>query len=268
MTSVGRAPRARRAERPLILLTNDDGFFRPEIQILFRRLRRLGRTVIVAPDRERSAASLAVTLRQTLRLHKMKRDIWAVDGTPADCVYFALQKILPRRPVLLISGLNPGPNLGQQDAHYSGTVAAALQGTFLGVPSMAVSIIPGPEGCYPLEFAAAIVADLAAAALAGRWPPGIALNVNIPAPPVRGVRVTKLGWKFYDPEIIEKRDPRNAVYYWIGTGHPRHEGDGETDVRAADAGYISLTPLHTDMTDLAARRSIRMRALARVLKGR
>ncbi|MGD0781732.1 MAG: 5'/3'-nucleotidase SurE [Candidatus Aminicenantales bacterium] len=268
MQKVGRMSRAGRAERPLILLTNDDGYFRPEIQILFRRLRRLGRTVIVAPDRERSAASLAVTLRQTLRLHKMKPDLWAVDGTPGDCVYFALQKILPRRPDLLISGLNPGPNIGQQDVHYSGTVAAALQGTFLGVPSMAVSIIPGPKGRYPLEFAAGVVADLAAAGLAGGLPPGIALNVNIPAPPVRGARVTKLGWKFYDPEIIEKRDPRNAVYYWIGTGHPRHEGTRDTDVRAVDSGFISLTPLHTDMTDETARRSARMRALARVLKGR
>ncbi len=268
MKTVGQTPRARRAERPLILLTNDDGYFRPEIQILFRRLQKVGRTVIVAPDRERSAASLAVTLRQTLRLHKHKADIWAVDGTPADCVYFAIQKILPRRPDLLISGLNPGPNLGQQDAHYSGTVAAALQGTFLGVPSMAVSLIPGSEGAYPLPFAADIVVDLAAASLAGGLPPGIALNVNIPAPPVRGVKITKLGWKFYDPEIIEKRDPRNAVYYWIGTGQPRHEGDGGTDVRAADAGYISLTPLHTDMTDQTARRSARMRALARVLMGR
>ncbi len=268
MKTLGGTPQARRAERPLILLTNDDGYFRPEIRILFRRLRMLGRTVIVAPDRERSAASLAVTLRRTLRLHKMNSDIWAVDGTPADCVYFALQKILPRRPDLLISGLNPGPNLGQQDAHYSGTVAAALQGTFLGVPSMAISLIPGPQGSFPLSFAADIVADLAAASLGGGLPSAIALNVNIPAPPVRGVKVTKLGWKFYDPEIIEKRDPRNDVYYWIGTGNPRHEGDGETDVRAADAGYISLTPLHPDMTDQTARRSARMRALARAIKGR
>jgi len=266
MKTTVRKPGASRAERPLILLCNDDGYFRPEIQILFRRLRRIGRTVIVAPDRERSAASLAVTLRQPLRLNKMRPDVWAVDGTPGDCVYFALQKVLPRRPDLLISGINPGPNLGQQDVHYSGTVAAALQGTFLGVPSMAVSVIAGPQGGFPLEFAAAVVSDLAAAALHGGLPPGTALNVNIPAPPVRGVRVTKLGWKFYDPDIIEKRDPRNAVYYWIGTGQPRHEGDEETDVRATDAGYISLTPLHTDLTDEAARHSSRVRDLARAVK--
>jgi 5'-nucleotidase len=261
MKTSDRSRRERSAKRPLILLSNDDGYFRPEIQILFRRLRPLGRTVIVAPDRERSAASLAVTLRQTLRLHKMKPDVWSVDGTPGDCIYFALQKILPGRPDLLISGLNPGPNLGQQDIHYSGTVGAALQGTFLGVPSMAVSIIPDPARAYPLEFAAQIVAGLAAAVLSVGLPRGTALNVNIPMPPVRGVRITKLGWKFYDPEIIEKKDPRGASYYWIGTGHPRHVGDEETDVRAADTGYISLTPLHTDLTDEAARRSSRLRKI-------
>ncbi len=256
------------AGRPLILLCNDDGWFRPEIQILFRRLRRLGRTVIVAPDRERSAASMAVTLRQPLRLHRMRPDVWAVDGTPADCVYFALQKILPRRPDLLVSGMNPGPNLGQQDVHYSGTVAAALQGAFMGLPALAVSFIAGPSGPFPLEFGASVTADLVETALSGGLKPGTAVNVNIPAPPVRGVKVTRLGWKFYDPEIVEKRDPRNAVYYWIGTGNPRHEGDGETDVRATDAGYISLTPLHMDLTDEAARGSLPVRRLARRLAGR
>jgi 5'-nucleotidase len=254
------------SRRPLILLSNDDGFFRPEIQILFRRLRPLGRTVIVAPDRERSAASLAVTLRQPLRLQRLKPDIWAVDGTPGDCIYFALQKILPRKPDLIVSGLNPGPNLGQQDVHYSGTVAAALQGTFLGIPSLAVSVIPSGTSPYPLPFAARIVEQIAASMLAGGWPPGVALNVNIPAPPIKGFRITKLGWKFYDPEIIEKRDPRNAVYYWIGTGTPRHVGDSETDVRTADEGYVSLTPLHTNLTDDDTRRSRRLGVLVKALR--
>jgi 5'-nucleotidase len=127
-------------EPPLLLLCNDDGFFREEIRILHRRLRGLGHPVIVAPDRERSAASLAVTLRQPLRLQRHAPSVWSVDGTPADCIYFALRKVLPRRPDLLISGMNPGPNLGQQDVHYSGTVAAAIQGAFLGLRAMAVSI--------------------------------------------------------------------------------------------------------------------------------
>ncbi len=103
------------ARRPVILLTNDDGFYHDSIQILFRRLRPLGTTYIVAPDREKSATSLAITLRHPLRVHHLKPRVWAVEGTPGDCVYFALQKLLPRRPDLLVSGLNPGPNLGQQD---------------------------------------------------------------------------------------------------------------------------------------------------------
>ena len=251
--------------RPVILLTNDDGFYHETIRILFRRLAKLGRTYIVAPDRERSACSLAVTLRRPLRVQRAGPRIWAVEGTPVDCVYFALQKLLPRRPDLIVSGMNPGPNLGQQDINYSGTVAGAIQGTFHGIPSVAVSLLPDAKGRFDLKYAAGIVETVAAGVLAGGLPPGTALNVNIPAPPVKGVRITRLGWKFYDPEIIEKTDPRNASYYWIGTGTPRRVGDAGTDVMAAHAGYISLTPLHTDMTAHGARRAAKLRRLSRAL---
>ena len=139
--------------RPTILLTNDDGFYRETIQILHRRLGSVGRTYVVAPDRERSACALAVTLRQPLRAQQIKPRAWAVEGTPVDCIYFALQKFLPRRPDLIISGMNPGPNLGQQDVHYSGTVAGAIQGSFHGIPSMAVSLLPNAEGRFDLNFA-------------------------------------------------------------------------------------------------------------------
>lgn len=253
------------ARRPAILLTNDDGFHRETIQVLFRALRGLGTTYIVAPDRERSACSLAVTLRRPLRAERVKPRAWAVEGTPVDCVYFALQKFLPRRPDLIISGMNPGPNLGQQDINYSGTVAGAIQGTFLGVPSLAVSLLADAGGRFDLRHAAGIVKTIAADVLANGLPPGTALNVNIPPPPVKGVKITRLGWKFYDPEIIEKTDPRHSTYYWIGTGTPRRVGDAGTDVMAAHAGYISLTPLHTDMTAPHALRSPKLRRLARAL---
>ncbi len=249
------------ADKPLILLCNDDGFFRDEIRILQRRLRSLGRAVIVAPDRERSASSLAVTLRQPLRLHRHGPSVWSVDGTPADCVYFALRKVLPCRPGLLVSGLNPGPNLGQQDVHYSGTVAAAVQAAFLGLPALAASMIPDASGRFYPAFAAGVVRRIAARLLEKPLPPGICLNVNIPAPPVRGLKITKLGWKFYDPEIIEKRDPRGNAYYWIGTGRPSHVGDAASDVRAVDAGWISVTPLHTDVTAHALRRNKMLQSL-------
>ncbi len=248
--------------RPLILLTNDDGFYRETIQILFRRLASVGRTYIVAPDRERSACSLAVTLRQPLRAQRIKPRVWAVEGTPVDCIYFALQRFLPRRPDLLISGMNPGPNLGQQDVHYSGTVAGAFQGLFMGIPSLAVSMVPDAEGHFDVAGAAEIVKLVAAEVLAHGLPEGTALNVNIPARPVKGVKITRLGWKFYDPEIIEKTDPRNAVYYWIGTGTPRRVGDAGTDVMAAHDGYVSLTPLHTDVTAFDGMRSKNLASLA------
>lgn len=233
----------------LILLCNDDGYQRESIQILFRRLRSLGRTVIVAPDRERSASSLALTLRQPLRLHRIKTDIWTVDGTPADCLYFAFSEVLPRRPDLVISGMNPGPNLGRLDAHYSGTVAAAFQGTFFGVPSMAVSLVPDTAGRFHLSPAAEIVRRIAQRILTGGFPEGTTLNINIPAPPVRGIRLTVLGEKFYDRDVVKKHDPRGQAYYWIGTGHPTTAGKPGTDIRAVEKGYVSVSPLQADLTD-------------------
>ncbi|HSA95054.1 MAG TPA: 5'/3'-nucleotidase SurE [Acidobacteriota bacterium] len=257
--------KAAAARRPAILLTNDDGFYCETIQALFRELRPVGTTYIVAPDRERSACSLAVTLRRPLRAQRVKPRVWAVEGTPVDCIYFALQKFLPRRPDLIISGMNPGPNLGQQDINYSGTVAGAIQGTFHGIPSIAVSLLADAKGRFDLKYAAGIVRAIAADVLAHGLPEATALNVNIPPRPIKGVKITRLGWKFYDPEIIEKTDPRNASYYWIGTGTPRRVGDSGTDVMAAHAGYISLTPLHTDMTAPHALRSPDLRRLAKLL---
>ena len=257
--------KAKAARRPVILLTNDDGFYRETIQTLFRALRPLGTTYIVAPDQEKSACSLAVTLRRPLRAQRVKPRVWAVEGTPVDCIYFALDKFLPRRPDLIISGMNPGPNLGQQDINYSGTVAGAIQGTFEGIPSIAVSLLADGKGRYDLKHAAGIVRMIAAEVLAHGLPTGTALNVNIPPRPVKGVKITRLGWKFYAPEIIEKTDPRNTSYYWIGTGTPRRVGDAGTDVMAAHDGYISLTPLHTDMTAPHALRSPKLRRLARSL---
>jgi 5'-nucleotidase len=238
--------------KPLILLTNDDGYVAEGIQSLRRRLRSQADVFIVAPDREKSAASLSLTLRRPLRVQRITRNVFAVDGTPADCVYLALKKLLPRPPGLLISGLNHGPNLGQQDISYSGTVAAALQGTFLRVPSLAVSVLPGENGAYQFDFAAGFAAVLAARTLQRGLPPGLTLNINIPPGPVRGVRISTLGEKRYDPEIIEKKDPRENVYYWIGSGRPKALGGRATDVRAVGLGYISVTPLHTDLTDYKA----------------
>jgi 5'-nucleotidase len=244
----GRPVSARRP-KPLILLTNDDGHFSPALTALARRLRRAAEVRIVAPDRERSANSLSLTLRRPLRLFSVRPGVFAVDGTPADCIYLALKSLLPRRPDLILSGMNLGPNLGEQDIAYSGTVAAAIQGTFLGIPSVAVSLIPDASGKFDVGPAAEFVAAVAGRLLAKRLPPGITLNINIPSTPIKGVRITGLGQKRYEPEVIEKKDPRGRLYYWIGTSHPTGSGDATSDIRAVAEGFISITPLHTDLTD-------------------
>jgi len=238
--------------KPLILLTNDDGYFADGILAVARYLKKAAETVVVAPDREKSATSLSLTLRRPLRVERIKRDVFAVDGTPADCIYLALKMILPRNPSLIISGINRGPNLGQQDISYSGTVAAAIQGTFLRIPSVAVSALPNIRSEYNFDAAAEIVSKLALRILKKKLPAGLTLNINIPPPPIKGARMTQLGEKRYDPEIVEKKDPRDNTYYWIGSGKPTPIGDRSSDVWTVARGYISVTPLHTDLTDYAA----------------
>jgi len=238
--------------KPLILLTNDDGYFSEGLRALALHLKKLADLYIVAPDREKSATSLSLTLRLPLRVQRVRRNIFAVDGTPADCIYLALKKLLPRNPSLIVSGLNHGPNLGQQDVSYSGTVAAALQGTFLQIPSIAASVLPGKGGAFEFDLAAGFISRAAERLLQRKLPPGLTLNINIPPPPIKGIRLTKLGEKRYAPEIIEKKDPRQHAYYWIGPGKPKPLGDEASDVRAVELGYISVTPLHTDLTDSRA----------------
>lgn len=236
-------------KNPLILLTNDDGLPTEGIEFLSRNLKDLGQIFIVAPDRERSATSLALTLHRPLRVKTIKKNIYAVDGTPADCVYLAVQKFLPRKPNLLISGPNRGPNLGQQDISYSGTVAGAIQGTFLQISSMAVSILADKYGKYHFDHAVKICRSMAQHFLESPLPEGITLNINIPPPPVKGIKIVKLGQKRYNPEIIEKTDPRHRLYYWIGTGNPKAIGNKDSDVMIIKKRYITVTPLNTDLTD-------------------
>jgi 5'-nucleotidase len=235
--------------KPLLLLTNDDGFFAEGIKSLSLQLKGLGEIHIIAPDRERSATSLALTLHHPLRVKKMKDRVFAVDGTPADCVYLATQKLLPRKPTLLISGINRGPNLGQQDISYSGTVAGAIQGAFLQIPSLAVSLLPDKNHQYHFDFAAKIVSSIIRKLLNNTIPEELLLNINIPPPPFRAIKIVKLGQKRYNPEIVEKQDPRKRTYYWIGTGNPKAVGDKDSDVMVIKEGAITVTPLHKDLTD-------------------
>lgn len=187
--------------------------------------------------------------------------MYATDGTPADCIYLAVQKLLPKRPELVISGMNPGPNLGQQDISHSGTVAGAVQGSFLQISSIAVSLLPDKKGIVHNEFASKIVRTAASMLLKNPLPPGITLNFNIPPPPVKGIKITNLGEKRYNPEIVVKKDPRHRDYYWIGTGSPKAVGDDDSDVMIVKEGYISVTPLHRDMTHHEAIRLIELNSL-------
>lgn len=241
--------RKKQGKNPLILLTNDDGFFSEGINSLQCRLKDLGDIFIVAPDREKSATSLSLTLHRPLRVSKIKRHVYAVDGTPADCIYLALRKLLPRKPSLLISGLNHGPNVGQQDISYSGTVAAAIQGAFLQIPSVAISVLPDEQGGFDFDFSSQIGYLIARELLEKKLPEGLSLNINIPPPPVKGIKLAKLGQKRYNPEIIEKKDPRLNSYYWIGSGSTKAIGDKNSDVMLIKQGYITVTPLQTDLTD-------------------
>lgn len=242
-------PKNTMTQKPLVLLTNDDGFFSQGLEMLARSLQDLVRVFIVAPDREKSATSLSLSLHRPLRVLKIRKDVYAVDGTPADCVYMAVQKLLPRKPDLLVSGPNPGPNLGQQDTAYSGTVAGALQGTFLQIPSVALSFLHDAERNFHTEHAVKVSLVLIKKILKNPPKEAITLNINIPPPPIKGIRVVKLGQKRYHPEIIAKKDPRNRTYYWIGTGQPRAIGDKDSDVNVIKKQYITVTPLHMDKTD-------------------
>jgi len=238
-----------RKKKDLILITNDDGFFSEGISALYRQLKKIAEVFIVAPDREKSASSLSLTLHRPLRVKKFKKTVYAVDGTPADCVYLAIQKLLPGKPSLLISGPNHGPNVGQQDISYSGTVAGAMQGAFLQIPALAVSVLPDDKGQYNFDFSCLFTSKLAEIILANGLPSGILLNINIPPPPVKGIKMAKLGQKHYNPEIIEKIDPRKNTYFWIGTGNPQAVGGKDSDVMVIKEGYITLTPIHNDLTD-------------------
>jgi 5'-nucleotidase len=243
------------SKSPIILLTNDDGFYSEGINALYARLNDLGQIFMVAPDKEQSASSLSLTLHHPLRIKTIKSNIFAVSGTPADCIYLAVQEILPRKPDLIISGINHGPNLGQQDTSHSGTVAGATQGTFLKLPSMSISTMSDTSGFFDFKTAADFTHILAQHILKEGLPTGITLNVNIPPPPIKGIKLAKLGEKLYNPEIVVKKDPRNRTYYWIGTGKPKEIGDTDSDVIMFKEGFLTLTPLHSDSTDYMAIKS-------------
>ena len=234
----------------LILLSNDDGVWAPGIAAARAALESVGEGWTVAPDREQSASSHSLTLQRPLRIHPIAERVFSVDGTPTDCVLVAVNHILGRRPDLVVSGENAGQNMGE-DVIYSGTVAAAMEGTVLGIPAMAVSKMITDRQHSDYTAAARVAADLARRFADWPLPAGSLLNVNVPDLPfddIKGVKVTRTGTRVYRDVVVEKIDPRGRPYYWVG-GAPEFSGGEDTDWFAVDAGYVSATPLQLDMTD-------------------
>lgn len=245
---------------PLILVTNDDGISSQGIKALARSLKEVGDVYVVAPESEQSAVSHALTLHRPLRFDKINAHTFSINGTPTDCVIIGVTKLLPRRPDIIVSGINNGGNLGD-DVTYSGTVAAAIEGTLLGIPSIAISLLrDGAEEGFRkkavgLSVAAGFAKRLTKVVLKKGLPQETLLNVNVPPmDEIKGVRFTRQGKKTYDNSIQELSDPRGRRYYWIGGGIPSWEIGENTDFEAVMDGYISVTPVHLDMTNHQALR--------------
>lgn len=233
-----------------ILVTNDDGVNSAGLRALSRAMGRLGEVWVVAPEEEKSAASHSLTIAGPLQTRRVGERTLCVQGTPTDCVLIAVHAVLGRRPDLLVSGINQGPNLGD-DVTYSGTVAAALEGALLSIPSIAISLVSESEA--QLGTAASFACLLAEHLKDSTVPAGVLLNVNVPDLPreeVKGVEVTRLGRRTYADVISEKRDSQGGSSYLIRKSPPAWEERGEgTDFAAVQEGKISITPLRIDMTD-------------------
>ncbi len=231
-----------------ILLSNDDGYQSPGLRVLADALRSLGRVIVVAPDRDRSGASNSLTLDVPIRAHRLGPDLYRVEGTPTDCVHLAITGLLDEEPDLVVAGINHGPNLGD-DVIYSGTVAAATEGRFLGLPAIAVSIA-SHEPQY-LETAARVVAQLVTGLKCRPLESSVILNVNVPDLPlesIRGFAATRLGHRHKAEPVIAGKDPRGRTIYWVGSAGPEQDAGPGTDFHALREGFVSVTPLQVDLT--------------------
>ncbi|HWR56131.1 MAG TPA: 5'/3'-nucleotidase SurE [Negativicutes bacterium] len=237
-----------------ILLTNDDGIAAAGINALLPVLCELGEVSIVAPDRERSATGHGITVHQPLRVQHYSvpgncASAWMVDGTPADCVKLAVEALLPVKPDLVVSGINLGSNLGT-DVLYSGTVSAAVEGVILGVPAVAVSLTEFNNADF--TCAAQVTKGVILQMLKNGLPPNTLLNVNVPPgrkTDMQGIAVTKLGNRRYENTFDRREDPRGRVYYWLAGKPAEVTNDPDSDITAIEKGYISVSPVHFDLTN-------------------
>jgi len=237
--------------RPRILITNDDGIHSEGIEALEAAMNEIGEVYVVAPATEMSGASHSLTLERPLRIRQIDERHWTIDGTPTDCVTLALNRILTNgeRPDICVSGINHGANLGD-DATYSGTVAGAMEATILGIPGLAFSLVA--TRTHDFTESARVAIEVTRKALAEGIPEWTLLNVNIPKGTPKGIRVTRQGFKEAKPVISEHTDPRGKPYYWIGEVRVGFRAEGGTDLEAVDEGYVSDTPMRSDLTNHAA----------------
>ena len=241
-----------------ILVTNDDGVHAPGITALAEALAGVGTVAVVAPDRERSAVGHALTLHHPLRATELSPGVFAVDGTPTDCVNLGIHALLDHKPDIVVSGINRGSNLGD-DVTYSGTVSAAMEATLMGIPALAVSLATDGAGeHYPA--AAAIAARLVREVHDRGLPPDTFLNVNVPDLPLSRLKpplITCQGRRRYEGTIVAKIDPRGRRYYWIGSAAPEFLDLEGSDHYAVSRGHVSVTPLLFDLTNHASLDALR-----------
>ena len=249
----------------LILLTNDDGVHSEGLIALRERLSKKHDVYVLAPERERTCVAHAITLHKPLRIREVDDRTYASNGTPADCILLGVNVLLPRKPDLVLSGMNKGPNMGQ-DVHYSGTVAAAKEGAFLGIPSLAVSICARTG--FRFADAARQTEEILNSLKGSAFRSNPLLNVNIPNLPcesVKGFMVTRLGKRVYTDTVFERTDPRGGRYYWIGGNSEGFEPIDGSDLYAVDAGYVSVTPLALDATSESSINILKKRLTRRSL---
>ena len=235
---------------PTILCTNDDGIHAIGLKTLIEVASSLGRVRVVAPDREQSATSHSLTVHRPLRATRTPQGHHVIDGTPTDCVLIGINQLLDQPPDFVLSGVNHGPNMGE-DVLYSGTVAAAMEGTILGIPAIAVSYSSRAADRIP-GYADVLTDLIGALVRRSDFPEETFFNINLPDVPadeLNGVRVTTLGRRVYADSLTRREDPSGREYFWIGGGVSRWSGRDDSDFRAVQAGYVSVTPLHLDLTN-------------------
>lgn len=235
-----------------ILLSNDDGYLAPGLTCLAETLAAVAEITVVAPERDRSGASNSLTLTNPLRVHRAANGFIYVDGTPTDCVHLAITGLMEREPDMVVSGINHGANLGD-DVLYSGTVAAAMEGRFLGLPAIAVSLV-GTRGAH-FATAARVVRDLLERLERDPLPADTILNVNVPDLPyeqLRGIEATRLGHRHKAEPVVRAQDPAGRVIYWVGPPGAAADAGAGTDFHAIEHGIVSVTPLHVDLTRYTA----------------